>query len=118
MKDGRAGAVPLTGQAWAADAAGGVRRRAKLATLLRLPQIAIEHQRRLWVRDLSQKKRPQAGLAQTRTLAASPSRTISAAERAIAARSQSRPVSRATNRIFHRPSTSVSSSWPSVMRRT
>jgi len=87
-----------------------MRRRAKLATLLRLPQIAIEHHRRLWVRDLSQKNSPHAGLAQTRTLAASPSSTISAAERAMAASSQSRPVSRATNRIFQRPSTSVSSS--------
>lgn len=92
-------------------------RRAKLATLWRLPQIAIEHQRRRCVRDLSLKKRPHAGLEQTRNRACAPSTIISAAERAIAASNQSRPPSRAMNSIFHEIPSDTNSSCPSVMRK-
>jgi len=76
----------------------------KVATLLRFPQADMEHQRRRWVRELVGRKRvPHWGLAQIRRGAFGPSATSSAAERAIAANSQSKPPSRADK--FHAPRT-------------
>lgn len=77
----------------------------------------MEHQRRRRVRDKSEKKRPQLGLAQRRRRAAGPSTRISAADRAMAASSHSRPPSRARNSSRHSPLFQTSSSCPSVMRR-
>jgi len=79
--------------------------------------MAIEHQRRRCVRDLSLKKSPHPGLAHIRNRACVPSTIISAADRATAANSQSRPPSRAWNSIFHVLPSSTNSSCPSVMRR-
>ena len=95
------------------------RRRAKLATLLRLPQIAIEHQRRLCVRDLSQKKSPQPGLAQTRTLARFALEhdfgggAGDGGEQPVEPGLRGRRIGASSVHRF-----AVSSSWPSVMRRT
>ena len=77
----------------------------------------MAHQRRRRVRDRSEKKRPQAGLAQRRRRAADPSTRISAADRAMAASSHSELLSRARNSSRHCALSQTSSSCPSVMRR-